>query len=85
MTQFFFHLWRGGHLTPDEVGVSLPSLNAAKDRAEHIASSILDQIEGGAPPSLSGWDIEISDAAGRTFLVVPVREVSADAKRSRAA
>ena len=84
MTQFFFHLWRGGQLTPDEVGVSLPSLKAAKDRAEHIASSILDQTEG-APPTLSGWDIEVSDAAGRTFLVVPVGEVSSDTKRSRAA
>ena len=84
MTQFYFHLWRGGQLTLDEVGVALPSLNAAKDRAERMASAILDQTEG-APPTLSGWDIEISDAAGRTFLVVPVREVSADAKRSRAA
>ena len=84
MTQFYFHLWRGGQLTPDEVGVALPSLKAAKDRAERMASAILDQTEG-APPTLSGWDIEVSDAAGRTFLVVPVREVSADAKRSRAA
>jgi len=85
MAQFYFHLWRGGQLTPDEVGVALPSLKAAKDIAEGMASSILDQTEGGAPPTLSGWDIEVSDAAGRTVLVVPVGEVGSDTKRSRAA
>ena len=80
MPYFYFHLWRGGQLAPDEVGLSLPTLDAAKRRAESIASSIIDQGEC-APGSLSSWDIEVTDHAGRTFLVVR----SPDAKRSRAA
>ena len=84
MAQFYFHLWRGGQLTPDEVGVALPSLKAAKGRAECMASSLLDQ-DAGAPTDLSGWDIEITDATGRTFLIVPVDRRGLDAKRNRAA
>ena len=84
MAQFYFHLWRGGQLTPDEVGVSLPSLKAAKDKAERMASSILDHHEG-ALPDLSGWDIEVTDAAGRTFLIVSVGHRGSDAQRDRAA
>ena len=57
MAQFYFHVWRGGHLTPDEVGVALPSLTAAQGQAERLASSIRDQYEG-APADLSGWVIE---------------------------
>jgi len=85
MPQFYFHLWQGGQLSPDEVGVALYDLNAATRRAERIASSILDQTKGGAPPTLSGWDIEVTDAGGRTILVVPVGDTRLDTKRSRAA
>ena len=80
MAQFFFHLWRGGQLTPDEVGVALSSLEAAKIRAERIASSILDRNEA-APTCLLGWDIEVTDAAGETFLVTPVGDDGPAAKR----
>ena len=71
MAQFFFHLWRGGQLTPDEVGVALSSLEAAKIRAERIASSILDRNEA-APTCLLGWDIEVTDESGRTVLLIPI-------------
>jgi len=84
MSHYFFHLWRGGQLTPDEVGVALPSLKAAEGRAVCMASSILDQNEG-APINASGWDIEVTDAAGRTCLVLAVGERSPDVKRNRAA
>ena len=84
MPHFYFHLWRGGQLAPDEVGLSLPTVDAAKRMAESIASSIIDQGEC-APGSLSGWDIEVTDHEGRTFLIVPVGKRSPDAKRSRAA
>jgi len=49
-----------------------------------MASSLLDQNEG-APANLSGWDIEVTDAAGRTCLVLAVGERSLDAKQNRAA
>src|SRR3954453_17039138 len=70
MPHFYFHLWRGGQLAPDEVGLSLPTLDAAKRRAESMASAIIGQDEG-VPSRLSGWDIEVTDHTGRTFLVVP--------------
>jgi hypothetical protein len=84
MPQFYFHLWRGGELTSDEVGADLPTLNAAKCRAERIASSILDQNDG-VPLDRSGWDIEVTDAAGRTFLIVPVNPEGLTTQPNRAA
>jgi hypothetical protein len=71
MPHFYFHLWRGGHLTPDEAGVALPTLDAAKRRAESMASSIIGQDEC-APESVLGWDIEVTDEAGQTMFIVPV-------------
>jgi hypothetical protein len=71
MPQFYFHLWRGGHLTPDEAGVALAPLDSAKRWAERIASSIIGQDKCG-PESVSGWDIEVTDEAGRMMLIVPI-------------
>ena len=84
MAQFYFHLWHGGQLTPDEVGVALPDLKAAKHRAERIGSSLLDENEGALTDS-PGWDIEVTDAAGRAVLIVPVRPGDLDVKPSQAA
>jgi hypothetical protein len=71
MPQFYFHLWREGHLTSDEAGVALATLDAAKRRAETMASSIIGQDKCG-PESMSGWDIEVTDEAGRMVLIVPI-------------
>jgi hypothetical protein len=71
MAHFHFHLWCGGQLTPDEAGAALPDLAAARHKAERIAASLNDLSEG-APPDVSGWDIEVTDDAGRTVLLVPV-------------
>ena len=84
MPQFYFHLWRGGQLSPDEVGVALPNLRAAKRRAERMAASVPEQNED-APLILVGWDIEVADAAGRTCLVVPVGSRCTATKQSQAA
>ena len=71
MNRFYFHVWRGGQLTPDDDGALLPTLGAAARRAERMASDILAESEA-ASSDLSGWDIEVTDAAGRTVLAVPV-------------
>ena len=84
MPHFYFHLWRGGQLTLDEVGVALPSLKAAKRRAERLAVSFLEQHEG-APMDPSGWDIEIIDASGHAVLIVPVGPGDLHGKPSQAA
>ena len=41
MPYFYFHVWRGGQLAPDEVGLSLPTLDAAKRRAESMVSAFI--------------------------------------------
>ena len=84
MPHFYFHLWRGGQLAPDEVGLSLPTLDAAKRRAESMASAIIGQDEG-APGSLLGWDIEVTDHAGRAVLMVPISDLQRKMKQNRAA
>ena len=72
MQPFYFHLWQGGQLTADEVGFALPTFNAVKRHAESLASSILSQDHDDAPGSRLGWDIEVTDHAGRTVLLIPI-------------
>ena len=84
MQQFYFHLWREGHLTPDEVGVALPTLKAAKRHAENMALSIIGQ-EACTLRTLSGWEIEVTDDAGRTMLIVPIGDGQDSPLNKRAA
>jgi uncharacterized protein DUF6894 len=84
MPYFYFHVWRGGQLAPDEVGLSLPTVDAAKRMAESMVSSIIDQGEC-APGSLSGWDIEVTDHTGRTVLLVPISDMQPNIRRKQAA
>jgi len=49
-----------------------------------MVSSIIDQGEC-APGSLSGWDIEVTDHAGGTVLLMPVSDVQQNMKRKQAA
>jgi hypothetical protein len=71
MPHFYFHLWRGGQLTPDEVGLALPSRNAAKRRAERMATSLMTEALG--TEDLRGLDIEVADHEGRTVLLIPIQ------------
>jgi hypothetical protein len=84
MPHFYFHLWRGGQLAPDEVGLPLPTLDTAKQRARSMASSIMGQSEC-ALGSLSGWDIEVTDQTGRTVLIVPISDGRQNMKHNQAA
>ena len=65
MPHFYFHLWSGGQLTLGEVGLPLLNFDAAKRRAESMASSIIGQSEG-APGILSSWTSRsLTTEAGR--------------------
>jgi hypothetical protein len=59
MPPFSCHVWRKGQLTPDEVGVALSTLDAAKRRAGNLAFVIDGQVICGLR-SLSDWDIEVT-------------------------
>ena len=76
MPRFYFHVWQGGQLTPDGSGVALPTLDAARRRAEGIAWSIFGESRP-APDMVSGWDIEVVDDAGRTVLLLSVSDAEA--------
>ena len=84
MPHFYFHLWSGGQLTLGEVGLPLLNFDAAKRRAESMASSIIGQSEG-APGILSSWDIEVTDHRGRTVLIVPINDLQQNMERKQAA
>jgi len=49
-----------------------------------MASSIIGQDEG-VPGGLSGWDIEVTDHAGRTVLLMPISDPQQKMKRKQAA
>ena len=83
LPHFYFHVWREGQLVPDEVGLSLPTLGAAKRRADSMASSITGQSDGAW--SRSGWDIEVTDHTGGTVLIVPISGLQQNMKRKQAA
>jgi hypothetical protein len=53
-------------------------------RAESMASAIIGQDEG-APGSLLGWDIDVTDHAGRAVLMVPISDLQRKMKQKRAA
>ena len=73
MPQFYFHLWREGQLTPDEMGVALPTLDAAKRRGESMALIIHGQ-EACALCTLPGWDIEVIDETGQSVFTIPISD-----------
>lgn len=71
MPRYYFHVWSGGRLSPDETGCALPCLDEARRKAHalrsHIVGQSADELEDWA-----AWDIEVTDDAGRTVLLLPI-------------
>jgi len=94
MRRFYFHLVDGSAI-PDDTGVELPSVEAAKIEAAKFAGAVLsegiaDGIWAGSP-----WRVVVSDSPlpdrGRTFLTLTlsceaqsgeIAEVTSDVRRS---
>lgn len=73
MPRFFFHIRENGGRTPDEEGLELPDLDAARQTAIAGARSIMcDTIMGGRL-SLDGA-IEVKDKDGALLFELPFRE-----------
>jgi len=65
MPQYFFDILTDGELIPDEEGISLPSLNAARREASRSLADLLrDIIRTEHPPSLT---ISVRDSEGPVF------------------
>jgi hypothetical protein len=84
MPHYYFHVWSGGQLAADDSGCALPSLDAARRKAEEVASHMVVQNPCGAG-HWSGWDVEVTDHAGRTVLLLPISDVGLSTTSKRAA
>ena len=84
MPRYYFHVWSGGQLAVDGAGCALPNLDAARRTAEAAASRVVGQSDWESG-HWSGWDIEVTDDAGRTVLLLPVGDVGQSTISKRAA
>ena len=84
MPHYHFHVWGGGQLAADDSGCALPSLDAARRNAEAVASHMVVQNPCRAG-DWSGWDVEVTDHAGRTVLFLPISDVGLSTTSKRAA
>ena len=74
MRRFYFHLRAGDEITPDEDGMELPDLSAAKGEAALAARELLaDAIKGGKRDVPEAF--VIADEAGQSLAIVPLATV----------
>jgi hypothetical protein len=69
MPRHFFHIRDREQLIEDQEGVELADLHAVLDEALRI-----DREFGTEGTGIFGMEMEITDAAGRTVLKVPIQE-----------
>lgn len=73
MAMYYFHLRDGEHFVPDETGMDLTDMQAARVEAVRSARDILaDQLRAGE--ALDGQAIEITNDAGEVLDVVKFKD-----------
>ncbi len=83
MAQYFFHLRNGNVLEPDEDGLELPDVDAAYLEAFRAAKDMWIEAIQTMDDNPRDQQFEISDAGGRTLLVLPLREILESLKGGR--
>ena len=74
MARFYFHLRAGDELVPDEEGIDLPDLSAARREAIEAARELLaEAIKDGRPEVPEAF--VIADEEGREIDTVPLAAV----------
>jgi hypothetical protein len=74
MARFYFHVREGEELIPDDEGVDLPDVSAARQEAVLAAREILaEAIKRGKPKVADAF--VIADEAGRALDIVPLAAV----------
>lgn len=80
LPQFFFHLRTPDGLDHDQIGLEMPSLEAAYLEAWHTIPAMASEFAGqGISPTAYGF--LITDAAGTTLMEVPFAERLRDGRR----
>ena len=74
MPNYFFHIYEGGKLVPDDEGTRCPDLEAAKREAANSAKELARraQVLG---ESVDALCVEIHDGQGRVLAALTAREV----------
>lgn len=65
----YFHLVSDHETVPDETGVDVPSLEAARDWALEVIQEV-SPTAGSAHSSWAGWSVMITDAAGTALCTI---------------
>jgi Domain of unknown function (DUF6894) len=68
MRRFYFHLRAGDELVPDEEGIDLPDLSAARREAIEAARELLAE-------AIKDGRAEVADGEGREIDTVPLAAV----------
>jgi len=74
MGRFYFHLKQNNELLPDEEGIELPSVEAARTEALKTVRELVSQAITAGKPNVPEA-LVIADEAGRTLEIVPLASV----------
>jgi hypothetical protein len=74
MRRFYLHVKYGDEIFPDQEGIELPDIDAARSEALQTARELLgDAVRGGKPTVPDA--LVIADDAGQTLEIVPLAAV----------
>jgi hypothetical protein len=78
MPRYFFHVHDGGGLVPDDLGLDLPDIDAARTAAIELNREILRSDVVGPFQDYPSWRIEVSDSPEPTSLPLFVLHFSVE-------
>ena len=86
MPQFCFRITNPREGFRDTIGIELPNLSAAHERALKLINTVARYMKlknGTETPQRAYWIVYIADANGRTILTVLSPRARSDVRRSR--
>jgi hypothetical protein len=86
MPQFCFHITNPKEGFRDTIGIELPNLSAAHERALKLINTVARYMKlknGPETPRRAHWIVYIADANGRNILTVLSPSARGDVRRSR--
>ncbi|MET3911709.1 hypothetical protein ABID59_006076 [Bradyrhizobium sp. S3.3.6] len=78
MPRYFFHVHDGGDSVPDDLGLDLPDIDAARTAAIELSREILRSDVVGPFQDYPSWRIEVSDSPELTSLPLFVLHFSVE-------
>ncbi len=77
MPTFYFGLWNGHRIKPDEYGIPLSGVEDAFERAVGTARTILTAAQY-KDEDRSGWAFHVHDERGRRLFILPFSVAAVD-------